>query len=218
MGKLADKFNGLLNKVDTTELQYEKALERLQGELMQVDAELTAKLADTRELKKMIILGEVTLETFAVEQEKLDAIQAKKSAILENIRLTELFKTEDVDSVLEELKDTKGKYLKEEFEEISKLRIEMMEAKKAYLQTLMDVSERYQKIIAPDKKLADLLVSKGKKSNVYTQDVAEALNMFTLHSGGVTNLQVDYPMVYQAINYKKEPHEIASALKHLQKK
>lgn len=213
MGLLQDTFDKLVGKVETTEKSYLVALEKKQVQLVAVQMELQAKKADTDELKKMCLLGEVSEATFDVEQSKLDAIEKKQKSILHDMTLIQQYKTADIDTVMQELKEANSKVSGEARKDVDRLRYDLMLAKQAYIQKMVDVSKEYRTLIQSEKTYQDMLVKTGSKYMNYSQGANEALQQLGIVGGGYEQLTIDSTTVYNALGTHTIPHGVQTAIK-----
>ncbi|QGQ47248.1 hypothetical protein [Metabacillus sediminilitoris] len=207
MSKLLNKLNGLFTKVDETEASYMKALEQKEAELLEINLELQDKQKMLTDLHKMKLLNQVSEEAFNAEKVKVDALKSKVVALQEEISLIDRYKTEDIHSVLGELEAEKGKYSKEQQAEIRRIQMELLNAKNAYLNKMVEARERYKKIAEPAFKLEQLKIKLGLQVRSYTSGSHDTLSMVSVGEGH-ENLLVEHQTVYDALSYGRTPERL----------
>lgn len=198
-----ESVTNLIAKFNKTGDNWEKALENKQDELLEIQVELQAKLESTGELKRMVLLGEVTEETFASEQQKLDSLEAKKTRILKDMELIQQYKTDDLQAVYTELEESKNKSVNEAYKETDKLRYELLQAKLEYLQKMAEVSKRYNKLTEPERLFQQIKIAMGKQKQVYLSGSHEALHQVGTASGSYIGLSVEQDAVYNALGLQQ---------------
>lgn len=201
MGKLADILNGLFGKVDNTEKQYEKALEKKEESILVLQAELQDKQIEITELHKMKLLGEITEETYDKQNEKFLALQNKFNEAQKEIAIIQEYKRADVTELLEELKAKHIEHKETYHEEIREMQTELLQAKAEYLNKMKLMKERYDKTVEPVNNIQRLEQKLGLKQHVYTSSSHDGLNNIRVGSESFVNLQVNAPEIYEALQY-----------------
>jgi len=203
MVNFLESATNLITKFNKTWDDWESALENKQDELLEIQVELQAKLESTGELKRMVLLGEVTEETFASEQQKLDSLEAKKTRILKDMELIQQYKTDDLQAVYNELEESKKVSVSEADKETDKLCYELLQAKLEYLQKMVEVSERYNKLAEPERLFQQIKIAMGKQKQVYLSGSHEALHQVGTAGGSYIGLSVEQDAVYNALGLQQ---------------
>jgi Skp family chaperone for outer membrane proteins len=111
MKKLFRGMEVLFNKASQTESKYQEALEKKQLELVELQAKLQDQLFMLKDLHKMKLLGDVSEATYEAEAEKVQHLQKQVQELQKEINLIEVYQTEDIKAVIEELDAEKRKVL-----------------------------------------------------------------------------------------------------------
>lgn len=211
-------IEALFTRVEQTEVRYEKALEKKQEELIQLQGELQDKQLVLKELHKETILGTISKETYEAETEKVAVLQKQVSELQKEINLITTYEKEDVLSVIEELEAEKRKVFQKHQGELKKLQMELLEAKLNYLKKQVEVRERYNQLVAPERKLDSLKIKMGIKKNSYVSDSFEALSMVSVANGGYENLVIQLNEVNDALRYGKTPSQLEKVVSEAKEK
>ncbi|WP_163971817.1 hypothetical protein [Oceanobacillus halotolerans] len=175
MKNIKEMVNELLNKVNKTTNNYEDALEAKHTELMQLQTKLAEEQDKEKHYLKMYIQKDITDETYKEQKLVVSEIKNTITSIQQEMELIEKYKTEDVEAVLEELTASKSKLNQKQQEEIQQVKVQLAEAKQAYLNQLKQVGEAYDKTVSENRKLEDVLVQFGKQKQHYTPDKFEII-------------------------------------------
>lgn len=214
MGKIRNVINGLFTKVDDTEKRYEKALEAKQEELIAVSAELAEKQAGLKDLHKMALLGDVSESTYQKEAEKVETLQKKVTEIQHEMQLIQEYKTDDVEKILYELEANNKEVTAERQKELHALQLKVLEAKRIYLQTLLESRNEYYSIVAPERKIEALKAKLGMKNRLdYMTGAYDALSMYSVAGAGYINLEVNTKAVHDALQYSRIDSQLQNELK-----
>ncbi|MFE1246071.1 hypothetical protein ACFW35_18330 [Fictibacillus sp. NPDC058756] len=208
-------ITNLLKKAESVEGRYIEALNKKEEMLLGLHVELAEKEVMLKDLRKMKVLGDISEEHFAVEEAEVEAIRKKVLDAQKEVQLIQEYKTEDVKAVIEELEADKQKLIQTKQKELRAIQTELAEAKKQYFQALIEASDKYNKLVKPERKLDTLKVQLGLQKQVYTADASESLSLIHTASGGSIPLTVAPNEVYDALVYNR----IDSTLKrHLEGK
>ncbi|WP_226619769.1 hypothetical protein [Cytobacillus firmus] len=211
--KLLNKLEGLFTKVDITEASYQKALEQKEEQLLELQLQLKDKETSFRDLHKMEMLGQVSKETYEAEKEKFEQLKAKVAEAQREVQLIEEYKTEDVHSILTELEADAGKYSAEKHKEIDAIKDDLLQAKLAYIERMVEARDKYNKIVSPARKLDALKIKLGIKQNSYVSDALSSLSLYSVPNGGYENLLIDKGVVYDALSYGEVPSQLERLVK-----
>ncbi|MEH6949628.1 hypothetical protein V7068_21825 [Bacillus sp. JJ634] len=203
--KVLDK---LFNKADQTEARYQKALESKEESLIALQAELSEKQFLLKDMHKMKLLGDISEAAYDKEKEVVDKLQKKVAESQKELELIQEYETEDVKSIIEELDEAKAKHRKEHNAELHALKTELLEAKLAYVEKMVEVSEKYNKLVNPERKLDALKIKAGIKKNSYVSGTHDALSMISVPNGGYENLRVEQKDIYDALEYQRTSSQL----------
>lgn len=216
MSKLLDKVNGLFKKSDETEARYEKALEAKEQEVIALQADLNEKQAMLKDMHKMKLLGDISESAYDAEKVKVQKLQTKYSEANKELQLIQEYKTDDLRGVLAELEADTSKYTAEKRAEIGAIQTELLEAKQAYIEKMVEAKAKYDTIINPERKLDALKIKLGIKKNSYISDAHSALSMVSV-GAGYENLFIENPTVYNALSYGRTPTSLKRAIENSKK-
>ncbi|QPC47361.1 hypothetical protein [Mangrovibacillus cuniculi] len=202
--KFVNKLNKLFNKVDETETKYMKALEQKEEKLLAMRFELQEQEALLQDVHKMALLGDVSEETFEERKAEVDKLKDQVRQAEKEVHLIQEYKTDDIKAVIAELEEEKKKLTKDKGKELQSIQRDLIEAKQAYLDTLVKISGRYKELVEPDKKLESLKVKLGLQVRNYITGAGESLNMIS-HGADYIPLRVEQYEVYEALTYGRTP-------------
>lgn len=208
MTNIRKKLDGLFKKADETEGKYLQALERREEELIALQAELQEKEEMLKMMHKENLLGSISEASFDAEKSKVDTLQRKISEAQTELRLIETYKTEDVKAVLAELEATKKEYTQNERAEIHKIKEELLEAKLAYIEKMLEARKAYYRVMNPVYKIDALKGKLGLQQNHYLSDAHSALSMYSVPNGGYENLMVNNEIVHSALYLGQRPSQL----------
>lgn len=207
--KLFKGMEALFLKADNTEQRYEDALEKKQVELIELQGKLQHQLIMLKDLHKMKLLGDVSEETYQAEDEKVEKLQKHVQELQKEIQLIEVYKTEDIQAIIEELDVERSKAFGKHQVEIQKIKMELLEAKLNYLKKQTEARERYNELVTPERNLDQLKIKLGIKKVSYVSDSFEALSMVSVPNGGVENMIVQLNEVNEALRYGRTPEQLS---------
>lgn len=218
MNKLFKGIEALFTKADTTEARYEQALEKKQMDLIHLQAELQEKNVMLKDMHKMKLLGDVSEEAYKTEAEKVAVLQKAVQELQKEISMIEIYQTEDITALIEELDAEKQRVFKGNQKELEKIRLELLEAKLSYLNKMQEAKARYDELANPERKLDELKIKMGIKKNSYVSDSFEALNQYSLVNGGYEFLRIEQNEVHDALRYGKTPEKLNKIVQEAKEK
>ncbi|WHY65019.1 hypothetical protein [Neobacillus sp. SuZ13] len=118
--------------------------------------------------------------------------------------MIEVYQTEDIKAVIEELDAEKSKAFVKHQDEFKKLQMELLESKQSYLKKMVEAKAKYDELVAPERKLDALKIKMGIKKNSYIGNAFETLNMVSV-GAGYEPLRIDQKEVQAALWYGKIP-------------
>lgn len=211
-------MNDIFKKNEETEAKYEKAQEAKQEELIVLQAELTEKQTVLKDLHKMYLLQEVSEETYQKEKEAVDKLQEKIYEVQHEIAIIDVYKTDDLQAILEQAEEVKKELNAEQKAELHKLKLELFEAKLEYLKKMAEARKKYSAIITPEVKIQNLKIKLGKQQTHYIPGTHDALFQLSLRNAGYINLRVEKTEVYNALEYGRIPSELQSVVSDAREK
>lgn len=211
-------FDGLFNKVDTTESRYQEALQKKEEALIELQAELQEKQMMLKDMHKMKLLGDISEATFDEYKADADKLQEKYQEAVKEVQLIKEYATEDVKTVLAELEAVKTDYSKEQNAEINKLRLELLDAKLTYLTKMKEARLKYGAIVTPEHKIEQLKIKLGLKQRHYLSGTHDALFQYSVPNGGYENLLIQRQEVYNALSYGNVPSQLHGIVKDAKEK
>ncbi len=158
---------GLLNKASDTTTSYELALERKQEELVQLQLQLQDEQVKLKDYHKLALLQQISEQTYEEQKQAVASMTGKIQSIQLEMKQVELYKTEDVESVIAEIQANKAEMNKAQQAEITAIKEGIAEAKCEYLQKLSELGEQYDSAIKEEGLLQSFLVDLGKQPNLY---------------------------------------------------
>lgn len=203
MGKLSEKLNAIFGKVDNIENRYEVAIEKKQESLILLQQELQDKKIQNEELKKMYLLAEIEESYFEENNQAFQLLQDKYNKALEEIDIMQKFKTDDVTTLLEEMKAKHKEHLASHHDEIREMQKELLQAKAEYLNKMAKMKERYDKTVEPVNNIQRLEQKLGLRQHTYTSSSHDGLNNIRVGETSFVNLQVNAPEIFEALQYGK---------------
>jgi hypothetical protein len=215
---LLKTLDGLFTKADNTEARYEASLERKHDEIVQLQLELKEASTIHAEFHKMKLLGDIKEEVYEAEKLKVEALQKKLAEAQKELHLITEYQREDILNVLAELEEERGKGGKDRQKEIEKLNLELVEAKLVYLQKMQIAKERYDALVAPERKLDILKIKLGIKKNSYVSGSYEALNYYSLPDGSHEFLVLGTPEINNALGYGRIPESLEKIVQNAKDK
>jgi hypothetical protein len=208
MAKVFKTLEALFKKADTQQARYQEALEKHQEQLIQLQRELQEKNMLLKDMHKMKLLGDLSEATYEAEKEKVAVLQAKVQEVQKELRLIQLYETEDIHSIIAELDAEKSKVFKGNQMELEQIKLELMESKLVYLNKLKEAHMKYNELVAPERKLDSLKIKMGIKKNSYVSGSHDALSMYAVKTGGHENLLVQQSEVYDCLEYGRTPERL----------
>ena len=211
------KLEGYFKKEKDSSKGYEKALEKKQEVLIKLQAELKEKEIKLKEFHKMYLLSQITEETYKQEKEVIDALKTKIADLQQDMKLIETYKDEDAKQIVADFEANRGEYSREKQAEIKKLQYELLEAKDDYISKLIEASERYDKLINPERKLQELKVKLGMQQASYVSGSHDALSLVSVGEG-YENLRVEQFELHNALQYGRKSSTLERAVKDAKEK
>ncbi|MED4038125.1 hypothetical protein [Niallia taxi] len=214
MGSIRDTIEGLFKKANDTEARYKKALENKEVELLELKAELQEKEFMLKDMHKMKLLGDISESAYDTEKEKVDRLKTKVQEAEQELELIQVYKTDDIKAIHDEMEANKQEIYKEETKEIYKLQYDLQQAKLDYLKKLAEAGKAYQKAKRPNSLFENIKEKIGKKRSYDFSGAEGSLNAVSYSSShyGVTSLRVDQQDVYDALNLGQLPSQTVYAV------
>jgi ABC-type uncharacterized transport system permease subunit len=168
-------IGGLLTKADATSNDYSKALEEKQQTLMQIQLQLKDEQMKLKEFHKLSLLKQITEETYTEQKEVVSKMVESIQSIQIEMKQIELYKTEDVESVLAEIQANKAEFNKKYQAEIQTVKLGIAEARQEYLEKLSLLGKQYNSAVREEGMIQQFMVDFGKQPNMYLPDKTELI-------------------------------------------
>lgn len=215
---LSKGIEALFTRADQTEARYHKALEEKEEQLIQLQGQLQEKQFTLKELHKETILGTISKATFEEEAEKVTVLQKQAEELQKEINLIQVYQTEDIKAVIEELDAEKRKVAEKHQGEIKTLKLELLQAKEEYLKKMVEAREKYNQLVAPERKLDTLKIRVGLKQTSYISDSFDTLFQYSIASGGYETVRIEQAEVYQALQHGRIPEKLTKIVNDAKEK
>jgi len=160
-------ISGLLTKADATSNDYTKALEEKHQTLLKIQLQLQDEQETLKEHHKLSLLKQVTEETYMNQKDKVAKMVESIQSIQFEMKQIELYKTEDVETVLAEIQANKPEFNKKKQEDIQKIKVGIHEARKEYLEKLSLLGKQYDEATREETMIQQFMVDFGKQPNLY---------------------------------------------------
>jgi hypothetical protein len=211
-------FTDLFSKAEKTSEGYQAALEKHQLKLVELEAELADKEALLKDLQKMKLLEQVSEETYTEELHKVEDLRSKVAEIKHEMVLISEYQNEDAKQIIAELDTMQQEYNQQKQGQLNKLKLELLEAKYAYLSKMSEAKKEYGKIINNGLKLQNMKVQHGLKNSVYISGSHDALNMYSVPNGGYESLRVEQREVFDALEYGRVSSQLGKLVNDAKEK
>ena len=160
-------IGGLLTKAESTSTDYTKALEEKQQKQVQIQLQLQEEQEKLKEFHKLSLLKQISEETYEEQKNVVSKMIDSIESLQFEMKQIELYKTEDVETVLAEIQKNKPEFNKHQQAEIQKIKIEIAEARQEYLSKISALGKQYDSAVKEERLIQQFLVDFGKQPNMY---------------------------------------------------
>lgn len=175
MNNIKKLIGGLLTKADATSNDYMKALEEKHDTLLHLQLQLQDEQAQLKEHHKMALLKQITDETYLKQKNLVSKMVDDIQSIQFEMKQIELYKTEDIETVLTEIQANKQSYNKKQQADIQQIKQDIASARKDYLDKLSELGKQYNVAVKEERMIQQFMVDFGKQPNMYLPDKTEIL-------------------------------------------
>jgi phage-related protein len=214
---VSEEMLSLLGKIDEIEAGYNNALKDAEERYKEAEKEYNAKYEQVKELHKMMILKQITEETFKQAKEELDKLEEKVRDIGYEIDQIENYKREDKEAVLAKLNEIKNDYRQKKHEEVRRIQFELLKAKLEYFKKMIEMRNQFKEISEADYRYQQLLIGLGYQPTSYVAGTFESIGSVSVGEGYET-LDVSRPDIYNALSYGKLPYQLEKIVKEAEAK
>ena len=172
-------ISNLLNKADTTANKYEEVAEKKHAELLQLNTAIQEKTVELRDVHKMVVLGEITESQYTQMKDEVESLKKKSDELKAEIKMIETYKTEDVEDVIQSIKQNQQEFNAEQVKEINKLKDEVQQARLEYLKKLSEAGKKYNAVTKNDSRIQNLLMVAGKQKRSHVSSAFESMGYLT---------------------------------------
>jgi phage-related protein len=214
---VSEEMLSLLDEIDKIEEGYDNALKDAEARYKEAEKEYNAKYEEVKELHKMMILKQITEETFKQAKEELDKLEEKVRDIGYEIDQIENYKREDKEAVLAKLNEIKNDYQQKKHEEVRRIQFELLKAKLEYFKKMIEMRNQFKEISEADYRYQQLLIDLGYQPTSYISGTFESIGSVSVGEGYET-LDVSRPDIYNALSYGKLPYQLEKIVKEAEAK